>query len=248
MSFLGSIFGSNSSNPANAAMPYLNQIPGVAQENLAPWQQQGQQAQQQNQQQYQKMASNPGDFLAELRASYSPSAGYKFREDQARKAAEGAAAAGGRTGTSANQAAQAKLVKDLMGEDEAAYLDRILGIQGTGLQGNENIATRGYGASGDLTNVLGSNLSQQGTLAYKGKENQNAASQGLGKLLAQLAGGGIGFALGGPAGAAIGSGLGGSLGGGGGNSSGPSNYEQFGLGMGGGLGGGAKNIWPGMGM
>lgn len=241
MSFLGSIFGSKSSNPANAAMPYLNQIAPMAQENLAPWQQQGQQAQQQNQQQYQKMASNPGDFLAELRASYSPSAGYKFREDQARKASQGAAAAGGRTSTTANEAAQAKLVKDLMGEDEAAYLDRVLGIQGTGLAGNEAIAGRGYGAAGDLTNVLGSTLGTQGALAYKGKEGQNAASQGLGKLLAQLAGGAIGFGLGGPVGAAAGAGIGGSLGGG------SSNAEQFGFGMGGGLGGGAGNIWPGAG-
>jgi hypothetical protein len=209
------MFGSNNQkNPADAAAPYLNQIAPMAKENLGPWQQQGQQAQQNNQQQYNQMSQNPADFYEQLRSTYTPSNGFQFRQDQAMKAAQGSAAAGGRTSTPANEAAQIKLVNDLLGEDEGAYLDRLFGITGMGLQGNEQIANRGFGASSDLTNILGSTLGTQGGLAYKGQENKNASNAALLKLLTQLAGGAIGGAVGGPAGASIGSNIGGSFGGG----------------------------------
>lgn len=222
MGFLNSIFGGKGRNPADAAMPYMNQIAPMAKENLQPWQQQGQQAQQQNQQQFSSMASNPADFLAQLRATYSPSEGYKFKQQQMAKAMSGASAAGGFRGTESDQAAQANLVKGLLSEDEGAYLDRVLGIQGTGLQGNENIATRGYGAAGDLTNVLGSTYGQQGALAYKGQENKNATNQAFQKMMMQLLGAGVG-SFGGPAGAAIGANAAGGF-----SSNVPSNNQQFG--------------------
>lgn len=226
MGFLNSIFGGGSkSNPANAAMPYLNQIPGMATQNLQPWQTAGMEAQNVNQGQYNRMAANPADFFNELRSSYTPSKGYQFRQEQMNKALRGSAAAGGRVGTESNQAAQAKLVQDLLSEDEGAYIDRLLGIQSTGLQGNENIAGRGFGAASDLTNVLGSTLGAQGALAYKGQENMNQAKSDRNKMLMQLFGAGLG-AFGGPAGMAVGSSLGGSLAGGG---SQPTNTQQFGM-------------------
>lgn len=214
-------------NPADAAMPYLNQIPGVAQENLGPWAQQGQQAQTQNQAQYSQMVNNPADFYAQLRATYSPSAGYKFKEEQARKAMEGSAAAGGRVSTTANQTAQAKLAKDLLSEDENAYIDRLLGIQGTGLQGNEFAAQRGFGASGDIANIMGTNLSQQAGLAYNQQQNENDRKNAFLKLL--FTGGGA--LLGGPAGAAIGSSLGSAYTGSSSRNPGASNAMQFGQGL-----------------
>lgn len=231
MGFLSGLFGGGKgNNPANAAMPYLNQISPMAQKNLGPWQNQGQQAQTQNMGEYSKMVSNPADFLAQLRATYSPSEGYKFRQNKYQTAAEGAAAAGGFRGTSADQAAQASLVQGLLGEDEGAYLDRLTGILGAGLQGNEQIAGRGYGAASDLTNVVGSTLGNQGQLAFKGQENQNATRQGFQKMLMQLLGGGAGALLGGPMGAVTGANIAG------GNipypsSSAPSNSQQFALGI-----------------
>jgi hypothetical protein len=204
MGLISSIFGGKGKNPADAAMPYLNQIGPMAQQNLGPYQQQGQTAQQQNAGQYQSMVENPADFYAKLRSSYTPSAGYKYRQDKYQKAMEGAAAAGGFRGTTSDQAAQAALVQGLLGEDEGAYLDRLTGILGTGLQGNENIANRGYGAATDLTNIQGSTLANQGQLAFKGQENQNASNQGFQKMLMQLLGGGAGALLGGPMGAITG--------------------------------------------
>lgn len=238
----------SSKNPANQAMEYFNQIPGVAQENLGPWAQQGQQAQTQNQGIYNQMSQNPGNFLEELRASYSPSAGYKFKEEQARKAAEGSAAAGGRTSTTANQAAQAKLAKDLLSEDENAYIDRLLGIQGTGLQGNEFMANRGFGAAGDLANINATNLSQQGGMAYRQQENENEKNNAFMKML--LTGGGALLGIpGGPAGMSAGASIGSSLAGGGSTGYTPSNFESFGKGLkrwgGGASGAGGSPTWGG---
>ena len=195
MGFLSGLFGGGKGrNPANAAMPYLNQIGPMAQQNLGPWAQQGQQAQQQNQGQYSSMVQDPNAFYAKLREGYSPSKGYQYRQDKYQKAAEGAAAAGGFRGTSADQASQAALVQGLLGEDEGAYLDRVMGLLQGGLQGNEHIANRGASAASDLTNVQGSTLGNQGQLAFKGQENQNAARQGFQKFLMQLLGGGAGAA------------------------------------------------------
>lgn len=229
MGFLSSLFGGGK-NPANVAMPYLNQIDPMAKENLQPWQQQGQQAQQTNQGQYNKMALEPGGFLDELGKSYTTSKGYENKYNKAMSVAQNAAAAGGYAGTGANVEAQARLAKDLLGEDYESYIDRLLGVQQTGLQGNENIAGRGFQAAGDLTNILGTNASQKAGLAYKGQQSQNDQNAQLRKMVMQ----GIGAALGsfgGRAGMPAGSSLGGQLAGGSsGNSGGwqPSNTQIFG--------------------
>jgi hypothetical protein len=191
MSFLSRLFGTSSkNNPANAAAPYLNQVPGMAKEQLNPWINQGQQAATESQGQYSKMASDPAAFHAALRASYTPSEGYKFREAQVRKALESTAAAGGFRGTEADRLGQSDLVNRMLGQDEGEYLDRVLGIQRTGLQGQEFGAQRGFGGAQDLTNILGNTLGAQAGLAYKGQENKNASRQALMRAIAQLFGGG----------------------------------------------------------
>lgn len=231
MGFLSNLFGGGR-NPADAAMPYLNQVAPMAQQNYNPYIQQGQQAMNQNAGQYAQMVGNPAAFYNQLQATYSPSAGYQFKQDKYQKAAEGAAAAGGYRGTQADQAAQAQLVQGLLGEDEGAYLDRVLGILGAGLQGNEQAATRGFGATSDLTNILGSTLGTQAGLAFKGQENKNATNAGFAKMLMQLLGGAGGALLtgGSPMGAAIGANVMG------GNvpypqSGQPSNQKQMGTGL-----------------
>lgn len=231
MAFLSGLFGGGKkNNPANAAMPYLNQIGPMAQQNYAPAIQQGQAAANQNTGEYSKMVSDPSGFLESLRASYTPSEGYKFKQDKYSRAAEGVAAARGFRGTAADEAARADLVRGLLAEDEGAYLDRLTGILGAGLQGNELTANRGFNATGDLTNILGSTLGAQGTLAYKGQESQNATRQGFAKMLSQLLGGAAGAFMGGPMGAITGANVAG------GNLPYPnaapqSNQKQFGMGL-----------------
>jgi hypothetical protein len=232
MSFLSSIFGGGSkNNPANAAQPYLNKIEPLARENFNPYIEGGQAQMKQNQDIYSRMAGNPIGFLDELKASYTPSRGYQFKEDRYRKAAENAAAAGGSRGSPADVERQTRLVQGLLGEDEGAYLDRVLGIQGTGLQGNEFGANRAFQGSSDLTNILGSTYGQQGALAYKGQEAQNKTRQDFTKMLMQLLGGAAGFAVGGPMGAAVGANIGGGSMSYPQQSAEPTNNQQFGKGI-----------------
>jgi len=225
MSFLDSIFGGGK-NPANAASPYMNQIAPMAEKNLQPWQNQGQEAQQGNQQQYNRMMSDPASFYSDLRATYKPSSGFEFKKDQMMRGARGLAAAGGRTNTPENEQAQMKLANDLLSQDENEYIQNLMGIHGMGLQGNENIAQRGFGAAGDLTNVLGTTLGNQGQLAFKGQENKNASREAMRKMLMQLAMAGVGGAVGGAPGAMIGANAAGGHASSMPNSQ-PSNQQQF---------------------
>lgn len=205
MGVLSRLFGGGKrNNPANAAMPYLNQIAPMARQNLTPYIEQGQALGGPAANQYAQMVSNPAQFHNMLRATYNPSKGYESRFNRLSKIGESAAAAGGYTGTFADQDARMRLANSLLAEDENAYLDRLYGALGMGLSGAENAVNRGFGASSDLTNVLGSTLGAQGSLAFKGQENQNATRQEFMRYIMQALGAGAGAYFGGVPGAVAG--------------------------------------------
>ena len=67
-------------NPAEGAMPYLNQIPAVGEKYYNPYIQQGQQSQQTLEPIYNQLAKNPADFLNQLMQNYSASNGYNYKK------------------------------------------------------------------------------------------------------------------------------------------------------------------------
>lgn len=208
MGFLDFLFGGDEKNPADAAMPYLDQISGVGKQYLEPYIQPGMQAQQMAQSQYDAMSGDPMAYLNKLMEGYKPSQGYQYREKRLSDALGNTAAAGGYRGTKEDQIAQAELINALMGSDIQQYLQNVQGIQGRGLQGQENTINRGYGASNTLADYLGSALNAQAGLQLQGANAQNQARQanrqGLMKFLTPLIGAGVGFAAGGPPGAILG--------------------------------------------
>lgn len=239
MGLVDNLFGNNNQQDP---MQYLNQIPQQTGQYLNPYIQEGRQAGTAAQGQYSQMAQNPMNFLNQIMQGYQPSQGYQYKSDVLGKDLANTAASGGFRGTNEDQRQRAELINSLMGQDMQQYLQNVLGIQGTGLQGQELGAGRGFQASGDMANILGTNLSQQAGLRMN-QNNQSIADRGnIMKLIASLAGTAGGFMLGGPAGAAAGSNLG-SIFGGSGNSrqsgvtgsfgSGP--YGLGGYGFGGGL-------------
>jgi hypothetical protein len=169
----------------------------MAHENLDPWANQGQTAQTQNAGRYSSMVNDPAAEYEKLMSGYKPSAGFQFKDENYRKMIEGAAAASGNRGGLGDQAAQAQLHQSLMQEDENNYYDKIYNLLGLGLTGNEGIAGRGFNATSDLTNILGTNNSEMGGLAYKGKENQNKTKADMMKLFAQMAMAAAGAPMGG---------------------------------------------------
>jgi hypothetical protein len=173
MSILSKLLGGGS-NPADSAMPYLNQISGVGHQYYDPYVNQGLAAGQKAQDQYDTLMNDPTGFINKLMESYKPSEGYQFQKDELTRGMGNTAAAGGFAGTNYDQMQQAQGVQGLLSKDMQQYLQNALGIYGTGLEGEQGIANQGFQASGSLADYLGSNLGQQGQLAFQGKAQQNA--------------------------------------------------------------------------
>ncbi|MEO6077575.1 MAG: hypothetical protein ABIP54_02200 [Candidatus Andersenbacteria bacterium] len=188
MGFFNDLFGGGGDNPADAARPYLDQIPGVAKEQYNPYINRGNAAQEQVSGQYNRFASNPMDVINEIISSYKPSEGYKFREQKALGAARNSAAQGGFSGTQYDQEQQAELANGLLGDDMQQWLSNVLGVQGAGLQGQQHVADTGFNASTQLADILTNALSQQGNLAFGGQQYENSQDQGLLGGLSQLIG------------------------------------------------------------
>jgi hypothetical protein len=182
MSWLSDFF-SGGKNPADAAMPYLNQIPGMAKGYYEPYINKGNEAYNTFNPEINQMTSDPAAFLEKIMKGYEPSRGYQLQRDEALKAAGNSAAAGGMRGSSNDISNEARISDALQGEDMQKWIQNVLGIQKQGQTSEENLYNTGYNASnalsGDLSNVLGT----QASLAFQGQANQN---QSKGDLLSGL--------------------------------------------------------------
>lgn len=65
-------------------------------------------------------------------------------------------------------------VQKLLSGDMQQFLANAFGAFNTGLQGEEGVANRGYNATGQLTDLLGNSLNQQGGLAFQNAQARNA--------------------------------------------------------------------------
>lgn len=207
---LSKLFGGGD-NPVDSANPYLNQIPGVAHQGYDDYVNQGKDASGRTKSQYEDMMNDPTGFINRLMEGYKPSEGYQFQKDQLTKELGATAAAGGVAGTPIDQMNQGQGIQKLLSGDMQQFLQNVLGRYDKGLAGEEGVATRGYDASGKLTDALGGALNQQGGLAFQGKQqqnsNQNALFSALAKALGIGAGAFGGGGLGGLAGGGFGSGM-----------------------------------------
>lgn len=179
MGILDSIFGNKSSNggsPYNAsaaANPYLSQIPGVGMQQYSPYINAGLQAGEHSKTAFDLMTGDPTGFLNMLMKGYNTSEGYNFEKDKLEKELSNAANAGGIAGTPADFMKRGEGVQGLLSKDMQQYLENVLGIHKTGLEGETGIANRGFEASQNLTDLIGGALNQQGGLAFNNATNQN---------------------------------------------------------------------------
>lgn len=201
MSWLSDFF-SGGKNPADAAMPYLNQISGMEHQAYDPYIQHGNDAYNVLNPQYSHMASDPTAFLEQIMKGYEPSKAYQLRRDETQRAAGNTAAAGGMRGSINDITNQARLTDSLLGEDMQQWLNNVLGLQKQGLEGEQGFYNTGFnatkGLTGDLANVLGT----QAGLAFQGQANQNQSRNDLLSGLMKAFGGIAGFGL--PGGGTIG--------------------------------------------
>lgn len=183
---LGRLF--DRKNPADSAMPYLDQIPGIAQQGYQPYIDRGNEAYGQLMPKYQTMTDDPSGFINDIMANYKPSKGYEFMESEMSKGLANEAAAGGYRGGEYHDRQKAELIQGLLGKDMYNYLDHVLGVQGTGLSGLGHVSDQGYGASGNYTDALGTTLGAQAGLAFQGQQQKNKDQSDLIRALLQLAG------------------------------------------------------------
>lgn len=215
MSILSKLFGGGGNSAMNAANQYLNQIPGVAHQGYDPYINEGRDASGKTKSQYEDLMNDPTGFINKLMEGYKPSEGYQFQKEQLTKELGNTAAAGGIAGTPQDQMNQGAGIQKLLSGDMQQFLQNVLGAFNTGLAGEEGVATRGYDASGKLTDALGGALNQQGGLAFQNAQQNQTNKNALFSALAKALGVGAGAFLGGAPGALIGGGLGSSMFGGG---------------------------------
>lgn len=204
MSWLSDFF-SGGKNPADAAMPYLDKIPGMEHQAYDPYIGYGKDAASILNPQYAAMGKDPVAFLENIMKGYQPSKSYQLKEEEASRAAGNTAAAGGMRGSLSDIKNQARIADSLLGEDMQQWLNNVMGIQKEGMGGLSHLFDTGFdatkGLTGDLANVLGT----QASLAFQGQANQNQSRNDLISGLLKALGGVAGFQL--PGGGTIGGNL-----------------------------------------
>ena len=138
MSWLSKALGlSSSQNPANAAMPYLNQIPGVGHQYYDPYINKGREAESTLSNEYSKQL-DPTQFMDSIMQNYKRSGAYNNRHDDLMKEMSAMSASGGYAGTPMAMKQGGEAVNRLMSEDEQQYLKNALGIYDQGISGTQD--------------------------------------------------------------------------------------------------------------
>jgi hypothetical protein len=210
---LGGIFSSifnqsNYKNPASAAQPYLNQIPGELQQYLNPYINSGQNAMgilqgqygnllQNPSQTYNQLSNNSGQALNtsnqiqgnwqqptnvmnQIGSTYQSSPGYQWNVQQATNAGNNAAAAGGMLGSPQQQQNMASTVSGLANQDYNNYVD-------TGLNQYNRSVSNNLGQYNNFMNqgmnMYNTGLSGFGNINQMGYGASNNMSQDLASAL-----------------------------------------------------------------
>lgn len=164
-------------NPANAARPFFEKVPGAMQPYFQPYIDQGQRAGGALESEYGQMTSNPAAFLSKIGQGYQQSPGFQFKLNQALQAANNAAASGGMLGSPEHQMENEQVGEGLANQDYEDWLNHVLGIYTGGQAGQESMYKTGAGASTDFGTSLANSLMNQGLLEERSAEAQNKYNQ-----------------------------------------------------------------------
>jgi len=171
-------------NPANGAMPYLEQSDKLAQ----PYHQSGLDALKSNQDLYHNQISNPGQELGRIGQGYEQSPGYQYALQQALGSVNAKAGSEGLLGSPTQDKWRMETASGLASQDYNKWLEHVLGLYGMGTQGMGHIQDQGY----DATQSLMNNMSSKANLAYNGQNQENAFTGGLLGAFANGLSGGFG--------------------------------------------------------
>ena len=181
---LANIFGGGGENPYDAAGDIYKQIPGMANKGLQPYAQAGQSVLGPLQQQIMQMLSDPVGLMKMFGQGYQQSPGYQFNVDQATKAGNQAAAAGGMSGTPAAQQELMKVISGLANQDYGNYMHDILGLYGQGLNSGQGFANMGQQSATNMAQIIAQAMAGQAQMgaASTNWENQNSPWNSVGQI------------------------------------------------------------------
>lgn len=180
MSWLSNLFGGgHSSNPANAAMPYLNQIPGATMGFMSPFFNAGVGALPGLQEQYGGLLNNPGGKLNDIGKNYQQSPGFKFALNQALQGSGNAAAAGGMAGSPQHEQQNMGIATGMANQDYNNWLGQATGLYNSGLQGQQNLAGMGQQSGQQMADMIAQLLASQAGYGYAGQAAKNQQRSGL---------------------------------------------------------------------
>jgi hypothetical protein len=171
MSWFSNLFGGK--NPADAAMPYLNQIPGKTQQYQQPYFEAGKSQLPGLQEQYGQLLNDPGGRINKIGESFKESPGFKFAMQQALQGGNHAAAAGGMAGSPQHEQQNMQLATDLGNQEYNNWMKNALGEYNMGMQGSQGMANQGQQAGQSMADMIAQTLAQQGNLAFNGQQQQN---------------------------------------------------------------------------
>lgn len=172
MSWISDFF-KGGKNPADAAMPYLNQIPGQTNQYMQPWFDAGKGALTGLQDQYGQLTKDPGGKMNQIGQSFQQSPGFKFAMDQAMQGGNHAAAAGGMAGSPQHEQQNMQLATNLGNQEYNNWLQNALGMYGMGIQGQQGLSQQGQQSGQSMADMIAQTLAQQGNLAFQGSRQQN---------------------------------------------------------------------------
>lgn len=171
MSWFSNMFGGK--NPADSAMPYLNQIPGQTQQYQQPWYEAGKSQIPGLQDQYSQLMNDPGGKMNKIGEDFKESPGFKFAMQQALQGGNHAAAAGGMAGSPQHEQQNMQMATDLGNQEYGNWMKNALGMYGQGLQGSQGMANQGQQAGQSMADMIAQTLAQQANLSFNGQQQQN---------------------------------------------------------------------------
>lgn len=188
-------------NPADAAMPYFNQIPGQTNQYYQPWFEAGKNMIPGLTDQYNQLMNDPSKRLNDIGAAYKESPGFKFAMQQALQGSGHAAAAGGMAGSPQHEQQNMELAQNIASKDYNDYMNNALGLYGLGLNGGQNMSNQGQQAGQSMADMIAQTLAQQANMAFRGQQEKNSMSNSLWSGLGKLGGAAFGGFAGSPWGA-----------------------------------------------
>ena len=171
MSWFSNMFSGK--NPADSAMPYLNQIPGQTQQYQQPWYEAGKSQIPGLQDQYSQLMNDPGGKMNKIGEGFKESPGFKFAMQQALQGGNHAAAAGGMAGSPQHEQQNMQMATDLGNQEYGNWMKNALGMYGQGLQGSQGMANQGQQAGQSMADMIAQTLAQQANLSFNGQQQQN---------------------------------------------------------------------------